>query len=120
MLYQLTELPFGSLPNWDNLSSKDPLIVGLTSVLPIIAGGDAQSKPITELERILSEGQNLPLIGRRPPLAKPFATGFKYMGDFATPVIISKRPGHLERGRGGGKKQKLKTLQELLQGTLTA
>lgn len=61
MLYQMTGLP-GSKDtplDFDRPEFKEPLVVGLTPPLRVIAGGDAARKPLLELEQILTQNFEL-------------------------------------------------------------
>lgn len=61
MLYQMAGLP-GSKEtplDFDRPEFKEPLVVGLTPPLRVIAGGDAARKPLSELEQILTQNFEL-------------------------------------------------------------
>ncbi|PKU48675.1 hypothetical protein llap_999 [Limosa lapponica baueri] len=61
MLYQMTGLPGSkdSPLDFDRPEFKEPLVVGLTPPLRVIAGGDAARKPLSELEQILTQNFEL-------------------------------------------------------------
>ncbi|XP_023781468.1 uncharacterized protein LOC111928306 [Cyanistes caeruleus] len=61
MLYQMAGLPGSkdSPLNFDRPEFKEPLVVGLTPPLRVIAGGDAAKKPLSELEQILNQNFEL-------------------------------------------------------------
>lgn len=61
MLYQMAGLPGSkdSPLDFDRPEFKEPLVVGLTPPLRVIAGGDAARKPLLELEQILTQNFEL-------------------------------------------------------------
>lgn len=61
MLYQMAGLPGSKdVPlDFDRPEFKEPLVMGLTPPLRVIAGGDAARKPLSELEQILTQNFEL-------------------------------------------------------------
>lgn len=61
MLYQMTGLPGSkeSPVDFDRPEFKEPLVIGLTPPLRVIAGGDAAKKPLLELEQMLTQNFEL-------------------------------------------------------------